>query len=185
MGILIQSTSTSSPSRPRICRRPSTFPPGLEAVILKCLAKQADARYQTMAEVRANLEAFESGLTPNAVVEAVDRRSGTMADPTGAHAVMQVEVGGANPEGGSKLPIILGSLAGLVLVVGAAVTIYFTLLAPSEPVAEPAPPRPTPSWPSPRRWRSRRRRSPWLQPGAKRRRRRSPRSRRRHRRSSS
>ncbi len=115
---------------------PVNVPAGLEAVILTCLAKQADARYQSMAEVRADLESFERGMTPNAVVEAVDRRTAPLPDPTGSHSVMQVEVGGASQTGGSKLPIVLGLVAGLVLVAGAAVGLYLTVLAPDEPVAQ-------------------------------------------------
>ncbi|MCZ7678849.1 MAG: serine/threonine protein kinase [Sandaracinaceae bacterium] len=146
MGILTKHIY-EQPIPPHTLPPPIEVPAGLEAVILKCLAKQADARYQSMADVRADLEAFEKGQTPNAVVEAVDRKTAPLPDPTGSHSVMQVEVGGAaQPEGGSKLPLILGFLFGLALIAGGAVALYLFVLAP-EPemtVVEQDPPPPPP-----------------------------------------
>jgi serine/threonine-protein kinase len=145
MGILTKHIY-EQPIPPHTLPPPVNVPAGLEAIILKCLAKQADARYQSMAEVRADLETFERGHTPNAVVEAVDRRTMPLPDPTGKHAAMQVEVGGqAPPEAsGSKLPLILGFLVGLVAIAGGGAALWFTVLAP-EPPAPPTPPvaRPT------------------------------------------
>ncbi len=83
MGILTKHMY-EQPIPPRELPPPVDVPPGLEAVIMKCLAKSAEARYQTMAEMRADLERLEAGLTPQAVVDAVDRASGTMrVDSTG------------------------------------------------------------------------------------------------------
>ncbi len=134
MGILTKHIY-EQPIPPHTLPPPINVPAGLEAVILKCLAKQADARYQSMAEVRADLEAFEKGQTPHAVVEAVDRKTAPLPDPTGSHSVMQVEVGGAaaQAEPASKLPLILGFLVGLAVIAGGAVALYLFVLAPSEP----------------------------------------------------
>jgi eukaryotic-like serine/threonine-protein kinase len=53
------------------------LPEGLETVILKCITKNADQRYQTMSEVMADLEQLEAGLAPYAV----------RPDPTGRMAL--------------------------------------------------------------------------------------------------
>ncbi|HEY8431301.1 MAG TPA: serine/threonine-protein kinase, partial [Sandaracinaceae bacterium] len=55
MGILTKHIY-EQPIPPHTLPPPINVPAGLEAVILKCLAKHPDARYQSMAEVRADLE---------------------------------------------------------------------------------------------------------------------------------
>ncbi|MFK7986616.1 MAG: serine/threonine protein kinase [Sandaracinaceae bacterium] len=129
---------------------PTDVPAGLEAVILKCLAKSKEQRYQTMAEVKADLEAFEAGSTPRAVIDQVDptgaHRLG--ADGTGAHGALAVGVGGEyKEEGGSKLPLLLGGLVGLVALLGVGLAVYFLVLAPGE--VEPDPVAVTPPEPEP------------------------------------
>jgi serine/threonine-protein kinase len=51
-------------------------PAGLEAIILKCLSKRPEQRYQSMEEFAADLQRFGSGTTPNAVSEMVARSGG-------------------------------------------------------------------------------------------------------------
>ncbi|MGK4007082.1 protein kinase [Sorangium sp. So ce1036] len=51
-------------------------PPGLEAVILKCLSKKPESRYQTMNELHADLERVRSGGVPDAVAEMMARSGG-------------------------------------------------------------------------------------------------------------
>ncbi|MEQ8454573.1 MAG: serine/threonine-protein kinase [Sandaracinaceae bacterium] len=122
---------------------PVDVPPGLEAVILKCLAKSTDQRYQSMAEVKADLEAWEAGQTPGAVMDAVSRSTGGhqigphRVDPTGRHSALQVGVGGEHEEEGSKLPIILGAVVGLLALVATGLLVYFLVLAPDEPAVDP------------------------------------------------
>lgn len=69
MGVLTKHVY-ENPIPPREFPPPVQVPPGLEAIILKCLAKQADQRYQTMAELKADLQAVARGETPDAVVHA-------------------------------------------------------------------------------------------------------------------
>jgi len=76
MGILTKHLY-EEPVMPHELPPPVDVPPALEAVIMKCLAKKADLRYQTMQEVLADLELVEQGLTPTAVVEGVRRASNT------------------------------------------------------------------------------------------------------------
>jgi eukaryotic-like serine/threonine-protein kinase len=78
MGILTKHLY-EEPVQPHDLPPPVDVPPALEAVIMKCLAKKADVRYQTMQEVLADLELVEQGLTPSAVVDGVRRASNTTA----------------------------------------------------------------------------------------------------------
>ncbi len=51
-------------------------PPGLDAIVLKCLTKKAEGRYATMDEVVVDLEKLESGTLPAAVGEMMARSGG-------------------------------------------------------------------------------------------------------------
>jgi tRNA A-37 threonylcarbamoyl transferase component Bud32 len=55
---------------------PADIPPGLDAIILKCLSKKPDARYGTMDELIADLDKLERGLMPDAVPEMMGRSGG-------------------------------------------------------------------------------------------------------------
>ncbi|MBW2526452.1 MAG: serine/threonine protein kinase [Deltaproteobacteria bacterium] len=55
-------------------------PPGLEAVILKCLSKKPEARYQTMGELAEDLQRLSAGQIPGAVHEMM-ARSGSFNVP--------------------------------------------------------------------------------------------------------
>ena len=149
MGILTKHMY-EQPIAPHELPPPVQVPPGLEAVILKCLAKSADARYQSMAEVREDLVALAQGLTPRAIVEGVERASGGAAlrmDPTGRIAVqsmLRMGVGEVPAEAPpkSKLPLFLALGAVFVVLVGggaAAAVVVSQQVAPTPPVVSTPP----------------------------------------------
>ncbi len=92
----------------------------LEAVILKCLAKEPDSRYANMHQLLEDLERLQRGEQPIAVDEAVERHSltGEAARDrlTGKHAVGAA--GGFLPQK-SKKPLYIGLGLLALLVIGA------------------------------------------------------------------
>ncbi len=153
MGILTKHMY-EEPVAPHELPPPVDVPPALEAVILKCLAKQPETRYQSMAEVYQDLVKAERGETPNAVMEAVTRSSSTgtgAATSTSTTGSMSVTMG--EPAIGvptsSRAPLIIGGVVALLVVVGI-VGAVIGLSGEEEPpppvvVAEPQPePEPEP-----------------------------------------
>lgn len=133
MGILTKHIY-ENPIPPHQLPPPVNVSPGLEAVILKSLAKQADQRYQSMAEVKADLDRLSAGETPGAVMDAVNRSSAPgLGDASEDRARLGVGVGGVvREDAGGKLPIVLGGAFGLLALVAVAAVVYFLVLAPEE-----------------------------------------------------
>ncbi|AKT38039.1 uncharacterized protein CMC5_021800 [Chondromyces crocatus] len=77
MGILTQHMY-KAPVAPRalLSGPGQTCPPSLEAIILKCLSKKPESRYQSMAELREDIEAARAGSVPKAVPEMMARSGG-------------------------------------------------------------------------------------------------------------
>ena len=134
MGILTKHLY-EEPIRPSELPPPTNVPSALEAVIMKCLAKKVDQRYQSMADVAADLDAISFGLTPMAVAEQVSRNTGTQnmgnaADPTSG---MTISVGQpVVPTNKSTLPIVIG-IAAVVLIGGGAAM----MMGGNKPAADP------------------------------------------------
>lgn len=76
MGILTQHMYKAPVPIRALVPQPQEVPPGLEAVVLKCLSKKVDLRYQTMDELIADLDMVERGLVPGAVPEMMARSGG-------------------------------------------------------------------------------------------------------------
>lgn len=75
MGILTQHLY-QAPVPIRALVPPQDVPPGLEAIILKCLSKKPDQRYQSMTELKQDFERLRKGLVPDAVGEMMSRSGG-------------------------------------------------------------------------------------------------------------
>jgi serine/threonine-protein kinase len=75
MGILTQHMY-KAPVPPRALVPAPDCPPALEAVILKCLSKKPELRYQSMEELGADLKRVQSGGVPHAVAEMMGRSGG-------------------------------------------------------------------------------------------------------------
>ncbi len=76
MGILTQHMyKTPIPIR-ALVPQAQDVPPGLEAIVLKCLSKRPEHRYQSMAELIADLDRLKSGIVPSAVPEMMSRSGG-------------------------------------------------------------------------------------------------------------
>jgi serine/threonine-protein kinase len=76
MGILTQHMYKSPAPIRALIPQPQEVPPGLEAIVLKCLSKKVELRYQSMDEVIADLERVERGMVPEAVQEMMGRSGG-------------------------------------------------------------------------------------------------------------
>jgi serine/threonine-protein kinase len=159
MGILTKHMY-EQPIAPRDLPPPTDVPPGLDAVIMKCLSKSADARYQTMAEMREDLERVQGGLTPQAVVDAVDRASGGMRDATGRVTVTgrqsAIRIGAGDvpeaPSGRGKwivagvlgLGLVVAGVAGVMAMQGPSGGSGVTTTQLTPPVVPPVTPPETP-----------------------------------------
>ncbi|MFK7987428.1 MAG: serine/threonine protein kinase [Sandaracinaceae bacterium] len=142
MGVLTKHVY-ENPIPPREFPPPVDVPPGLEAVILKCLEKKPDARYASMADLRADLERIQAGATPNAVMHSVDRASGSMS--SGSHAGYASGIGVApaafpSEAPKSRAPLMIGAAVLLLFLGGATLTAAFLLTSPpTEADATPTP----------------------------------------------
>ncbi len=76
MGILTQHMYKKPALIRQIVPQPQEVPPGLEAVVMKCLEKKSELRYASMEQVVADLEKVEQGLVPDALPELMARSGG-------------------------------------------------------------------------------------------------------------
>lgn len=160
MGILTKHLY-EQPIRPHELPPPIDVPAGLEAIIMKCLAKSADARYQSMSEMLADLERLQAGHTPQAVVDEFERASSQRTDADGALlGDSSMNLPAVAPKK-SFVGLAVGGLVALMAVAGSGV--YFSgsgaapaeakgappvVSAPSAPVAAPSAPNPSNSLPA-------------------------------------
>jgi serine/threonine-protein kinase len=76
MGILTQHMYKSPVPIRALVPEPQDVPPGLEAIILKCLSKRTEHRYQTMQELLDDLKKVQGGQVPGAVADMMSRSGG-------------------------------------------------------------------------------------------------------------
>jgi serine/threonine-protein kinase len=154
MGILTQHMYKAPVPIRALVPPPQEIPPGLDAIILKCLSKRPEQRYNSMRELQADIDKLRDGLVPDAVNEMMARSGGfnVPADFFKVQGRMPAPVP-ATPAGGptkSRSALIAG-IAGVLVAVGLVVAIFArsesspaslpTAAAPVKPAAE-APPAP-------------------------------------------
>ncbi len=156
MGILTQHMYKAPvPIRALVPQPQPDMPPGLDAIILKCLSKKSDGRYATMDELVEDLERLEKGALPRAVDEMMARSGGfnVPADYFRSSA-MPISVPGAPPRSAAPrwpLYAIIGTVVTAlgVLILAAIVSITTTsaktpVVVPEVPVVVAPPPIATP-----------------------------------------
>ena len=141
MGILTQHMYKAPVPIRALVPAPQDVPPGLEAIVLKCLSKRPEHRYQSMQEILVEFDKLMSGGVPDAVPEMMSRsggfnvpvdyfKKGQMPAPVPA---TPSSAPGAR---GSRWPLyagIAGVLAAVAIVVG-----IFAKSQPSAAVQTPA-----------------------------------------------
>ncbi|MEM9190049.1 MAG: serine/threonine-protein kinase [Myxococcota bacterium] len=129
MGVLTKHMY-EQPTPPHQLPPPVNVPPALEAVILKCLSKDRDNRYQTTAEMEADLRRVEDGTIPTAVEQAVERHSVTgvaARDTLNATATVQA----ARRKTLYRVLGVMGAIAAVLAI--ALVVVSLNDSTPSEP----------------------------------------------------
>ena len=147
MGILTQHMYKAPVPIRALVPVPQDVPPGLEAIILKCLSKRPEHRYQSMNEMLAEFDKLMSGGVPDAVPEMMSR-SGGFNVPVDyfKKGQMPAPVPATPSESrgkGSRWPLYAG-LAGVL----AAIAIVVGIFAKSQPSAAVQPPTPVAAEPA-------------------------------------
>ena len=156
MGILTQHMYKAPVPIRALVPPPEDVPPGLEAIVLKCLSKRPEQRYQTMREVTADLDRLRDGQVPVAVSEMMARSGGfnVPADFFKGRG-MPAPVPATPLRGGRPAWPLVAGVAGVGVAIGLVVAIFsHPASSPGAPAssgavaavpmkgAEPAPPVP-------------------------------------------
>jgi serine/threonine protein kinase len=121
MGVLTQHMYKAPPGFSDVAARPNELPPGLEAVVMKCLAKRPEARYQSMAEVMADLDKLRGGQRPSALFEMAENPS----DFSAPGAYFDADPGSSHRRKDGVRPWLLALSVATVALVGIA-AFFFT-----------------------------------------------------------
>lgn len=146
MGILTQHMYKAPVPIRALVPEPQDVPPGLEAIVLKCLSKRPEQRYQSMDELLADLRRLSSGQVPEAVNDLMQRSAGfnvpvdyLNASSRAAHPRVPSPAGKA-----ARWPLIAG-LVGVGVAVAVVIGIFaFSARSTASP-PPPAVPRPVAS----------------------------------------
>ncbi|MCC6522172.1 MAG: protein kinase [Polyangiaceae bacterium] len=123
MGILTQHMYKAPVPLRALVTCPDT-PPGLEAVILKCLSKKPDGRYQTMEELAEDLQTLKAGGVPKAVHEMMARSGNFNVPADYFKSASRAVLPATPPERGSRRSPILWIA---LVVAGVALAAFFVL----------------------------------------------------------
>jgi eukaryotic-like serine/threonine-protein kinase len=126
MGILTQHMYKAPVPILAIVPPPVGVPPGMDAIIQKCLSKKPEQRYPTMAALTEDLEKVQNGLVPDAVPEMMARSGGfnVPADYFRSNAGMPAPVPGT-PLGAPRTRWgLYAGVAGIATCVGLVVLIF-------------------------------------------------------------
>jgi len=143
MGILTQHMYKKPPWIRELVPMPDV-PPGLDAVIQKCLSKKPEGRYESMGGLIADLEKIEQGRTPEALAEMMGR-SGGFSVPADYYrpSAMPVPVPGTPagvPKSG-RMPLYVG--IGVVATIALAAIAASFIPRESQSSAQPLPDKTT------------------------------------------
>jgi eukaryotic-like serine/threonine-protein kinase len=153
MGILTQHMYKAPVPIRALVPAPQEVPPGLEAIVLKCLSKRPEHRYQSMGELITEFDKLMAGAVPDAVPEMMARsggfnvpvdyfKKGQMPAPVPA---TPSERSGA---GTSRWPVyagIAGVLAAIGIVVGIFANSHSSSATPTATPSVAAAPEPAPA----------------------------------------
>jgi hypothetical protein len=131
MGILTKHLY-ENPIAPREQTPPAAIAPELEAIVLKCLQKKPEARYQSMAELANDIDAIERGIAPQAVMVKVERAAAGPGTLTGVEA--RVGMGRSDPDVAirkNRTPLFIGVGALAVVLLGVVMFVLPRAQAPA------------------------------------------------------
>jgi eukaryotic-like serine/threonine-protein kinase len=155
MGILTQHMYKAPVPIRALVPQPQEVPPGLEAIVLKCLSKRAEHRYQSMDELIGDLDKLKAGNVPDAVPEMMSRSGGFNVPADYFNKPKMPEPVPASPESGrrrSSWPLLAG-IAGVIAAIAIVGAIFAKssqsgaqpegLVSPKPAPVQPAPATPT------------------------------------------
>ncbi len=135
MAILTQHMYKSPPPPSQVEGLTHQLPPGLEDVILRCLAKETTERYQTMAELGEDIESVFAGTLPRASreIRGVTDSYGSPEEYFERRSAISSPGNQPQPAPNIGLYAAIGSLAALA----AGTAVYFATSSLSKPTSEP------------------------------------------------